>query len=426
MICEKCGNEIPEGILNCRPCGHNQVLERIDAWRERRSKRVAEASGVDTQGLSVETAIAAGRAVDGALIQFPNPQSYMAEDSVLPENSSDLPLWKQRLNQRLREIRENKSGDGTPKPEVSSVSPGAKGGTKGNSSAKAAEANAPDPRVEAALNRIKKADYYSQVPPITPTPGRRSSLAKKAVAVDEPRPMSIDEKRIQALNTAPARAVARRPGSSRSTELSDSETAVLEVAPMPGMAEMEAGFSTEVTGIPADIAFGGSEEFEEVFEEPTTESERGMVLEAASLRMRLAAAVIDAEVIALSFLPLFAVFAFFGGRFQFTATTLYVMACIAVCLMTVYFFLTYTLAGRTIGMGLVKLHLASQSPMDDHLNNESPSTVTFTIGQAFARTIGGVITLLFFPINVLFLTRSYDRLSISDYLSNTQIVRIRK
>lgn len=419
MICEKCGNEIPEGVMTCRPCGHNQVLERIDAWRERRTKRVTDASGVDTQGLSVETAVAARSAVDGALIQFPNPQSYMAEDSVLPENSSDLPLWKQRLNQRLREIRESKTGEGAQKPEAPGKTPTLKSGAN----ATAGGGNgAVDPRVEAALNRIKKADYYSQVPPITPTPGRRSSLAKKAVTVEEPHQMSIDEKRIQALNTVTSKSGTRKSGLSRPSETVDSRTAVVEVATVPEVIATAELASVDAAGIPASIPEG----FAEVFEEMEAEAERGMVLEAASLRMRLAAAVIDAEVIALSFLPLFAVFAFFGGRFQFTATTLYVMACIAVCLMTVYFFLTYTLAGRTIGMGLVKLHLASQSPMDDHISSDSPSTVTFTIGQAFARTIGGVITLLFFPINVLFLTRSYDRLSISDYLSNTQIVRIRK
>ena len=99
---------------------------------------------------------------------------------------------------------------------------------------------------------------------------------------------------------------------------------------------------------------------------------------------------------------------------------------VAVALITVYYFVTYALAGRTMGMAWCNLHLASLSTNAETHMHAAPSTITFTIKQASLRAIGGTISLLLFPLNILCIARSDDRLSISDYLSETQVVRIRK
>ncbi|HEX4949111.1 MAG TPA: hypothetical protein VFZ34_20710, partial [Blastocatellia bacterium] len=83
-------------------------------------------------------------------------------------------------------------------------------------------------------------------------------------------------------------------------------------------------------------------------------------------------------------------------------------------------------AGRTMGMAWCNLHLASLKTTADAHRHEEPSTVTFTLKQAILRALGGTITLLLFPLNVICIARSDDRLSISDYLSETQVVRIKK
>ena len=91
-------------------------------------------------------------------------------------------------------------------------------------------------------------------------------------------------------------------------------------------------------------------------------------------------------------------------------------------LITAYYFVTYALAGRTMGMAFMNLHLASQSATAE----TSTATVTFTCQQAALRALGGTASLLLFPLNFFFIVKSYDRLSLSDYLSGTQVVKIKK
>ncbi|MFN7929273.1 MAG: RDD family protein [Blastocatellia bacterium] len=148
------------------------------------------------------------------------------------------------------------------------------------------------------------------------------------------------------------------------------------------------------------------------------------ILEAASLAKRAAAAVIDAEIIAFSLLPLFAVYFFLGGWVETSA--IYVPIAVGAVLVALYFFVTYALAGRTMGMAFMNLHLASQSATTENTPPAGPTTVTFTFQQAALRALGGTLSLLLFPINFICIARSYDRLSLSDLLSGTQVVKIKK
>ena len=167
-----------------------------------------------------------------------------------------------------------------------------------------------------------------------------------------------------------------------------------------------------------------SDELDLLHEEQFTPTQyESTVLEAASLKARIAAAVIDAEVIAFSFLPIIAVYAFLGG--SFSSVSLTALLGLSTILIAVYFFVTYALAGRTIGMAILKLHLASLKPLTMNPLPDSTSTVSFTFQQAAARAVGGTLSLLIFPINLFCITRNFDRLSISDYLSGTQVVKIR-
>lgn len=412
MICEKCAKELLRGTVICRYCNHNNVLQRIDAWREKQNHRLATANQISAEKTASSFQLK-HNSKDGMLIRFPKQPLPQPEKQAPVVSDDELPPWKKRLNARLQEIREQRAAE--EEPPASSKSP-----VKLDR----------DPRIEAALNRINRANYIQMVTPARGLARTQTALAEEILP---PQPEIQNQPEISApifpkagqgnLKTAPKPLV---PLVSEAPVINAPESIGIEAKSEGAFTLVEESqfhSQSESIGSPEYSAESGAEVYEEEVEATT---EQGTLLEAASLRLRLAAAVIDAEIIALSFLPLFAVFAFFGGKFSPTETPFYILVAIAICLITLYFFLTYSLAGRTVGMGLLKLHLASRAQIPDHQMEETPSTITFTFQQAAARAFGGSISLLLFPLNVLCITRSYDRLSISDYLSNTQIVRIKK
>lgn len=387
MICEKCEKELSTSVGACPACGHNSVLERIEVWRERRTQKLSSFTSGQAEEIKVPLRSARTNAKDATLIRFPQ-RTPAAPVAPPPPPSEPVPAWKERLNVRLQEIREQREpARTTPRPE---------------------EKFDRNPIIINALNRINRANYLQ---PITPVPHSRSAAAAELV------PLPVE-------TTPPPTAPREVPAPqiiSRSTSVSFApatlpyEPVVEMVAPAVEaeedlLSEIHIDPVTTVTPIPQTNA--------------ETSAASASSLEAASLGKRVAAAVIDAEIIASSLLPLFGAYFFLSGWFE--ATTIYVPILVAVVLITVYFLVTYALAGRTMGMAWCNLHLASLSPSPEARNSASLSTVTFTLNQAIMRALGGTISLLLFPLNVLVIARSDDRLSISDYLSQTQVVRIRK
>ncbi len=382
---------MPGSVVHCSHCGHNHVLQRIDSWRERRSQQISSLRQDSKLPRPTPTPISndvRAKAKDSTLIRFPKrPLPAPASPTHPPtKNVESLPEWRQRLDERLKEIREQRSFSGAP----------------ADASRMVAQVDR-NPIVVSALNRIHRANYLQ---PITPRPNSHYAV----VAELSPEPL-VEVSNLASPpmhRLAAAQAIAPVPLRNL-TAVPQVLEAVEE--PAPPVAEMPEDLLAEIMAEPASKA-----------EEKVSVSGVA-ILEAASLAKRAAAAVIDAEIIAFSMLPLFAAYFFLGGWFE--APTIYTPVIVGIVLIAAYFFVTYALAGRTMGMAFMNLHLASQSSTDV-TNNAVPSTVTFTFQQAAWRALGGTVSLLLFPLNFICIAKSFERLSLSDYLSGTQVVKIKK
>ena len=405
MICENCKQELSSSIGTCEACGHNPVLQRMDVWREKRLQKLAtfQPSPEPQQDLRTRVRGPRADAKEATLIRFPKrgtAAAAAAPPEAPPAPAEQVPAWKERLNSRLREIREQKALEveppATPPP--------------------ASEKLDRNPIIVNALNRIHRADYLQ---PITPLPRSRTAVAAElAPLVEETIPASLPV--LEAKPIPKKTIVTRIP----TAPLPFKPDPIFEATPPPLDAPVITADDELLPEVQFDpvvpMAASDPQDILETDSLTTTHT----TLEAAALSKRFAAAVIDAEIIALSLLPLFGAYFFLSGWFE--TPNIYLPVFMGVLLTTAYYFATYALAGRTMGMAWCNLHLASHSSNADSLMNTAPSTVTFTIKQALWRSLGGTISLVLFPLNIFFIARSDERLSLSDYLSQTQVVRIRK
>ena len=394
MICEKCEKELSASVGACEACGHNPVLQRMDLYRERRNQQLTSFKQTNTPAQDARTASREPRASakDATLIRFPKrpitpPQPAPPQAAPLPVLVETAPAWRERLNSRLQEIREQREPTTTP--------------------SRTEERFDRNPIIVNALNRINRANYLQ---PITPLPHSRSSSAVELAPMPE----------AEAESQLAVEAQAATPMMARPTlvpqSLAESQSEASQIKAMQPMFASDEDLLSEIQfdALASSV----------VEEKPEPATTSHSALEAASLAKRVAAAVIDAEIIASSLLPLFGAYFFLSGWFD--APTIFVPILVGVLLITAYFFVTYALAGRTMGMAWCNLHLASLSSNAEALAHAAPSTITFTIRQAVLRALGGTISLVLFPLNIVCIARSDERLSLSDYLSETQVVRIRK
>ncbi len=379
MICEQCETELPGATVICKTCGHNNALKKMDNWREKRDRYLESINAPIAAAAVASSRSNAGDA--GNLIRFPKSPMNARVNDRKPETIEPKPEWKEKLNARLRQIREQKAAEVEP-PRISPIMH---------------EPNR-QPIVEAALRRINKANYLA----IVPDPAEVSTVGAVALATEiAAHNLVAPETLMHRAPMMPRVPMVVEPNYLPATDLYEED--LLETESL--VFEQE---SDELELLPDEEQF--------INNEPT-------ILEAASLKARIAAAVIDAEIVAFSFLPIIAVYAFLGG--SSSSVSLTGLLALTTILVAVYFFVTYALAGRTIGMAILKLHLASLKPAAEQPPSDCTSTVSFTFQQAAARAVGGTLSLLLFPVNVICITRNFDRLSISDYLSGTQIVKIR-
>ena len=379
MICEQCETELPGATVICKTCGHNNALKKMDNWREKRDRYL------ESINVPIAAATASSRSTlrdADNLIRFPKSPMNAKAINQKPETIEATPEWKGKLEARLRQIREQKAAEVEPPATP----------TRSLESHRR-------PIVDAALRRINRANYLALVQESEVT-----TVGSVALATEIPTHKTL-------ANPTVAEAI-RVPAQPR--------------APMvvePNHFPASDFYEEEILETDSFTFEQESDELDLLHEEQFTPTHfESTVLEAASLKARIAAAVIDAEVIAFSFLPIIAVYAFLGG--SFSSVSLTGLLSLSMILIAVYFFVTYALAGRTIGMAILKLHLASLKPLTKNAP-DSTSTVSFTFQQAAARAVGGTLSLLLFPVNLFCITRNFDRLSISDYLSGTQIVKIR-
>lgn len=381
MICEQCETELTGATVICKSCGHNNALKKMEIWREKRDLYL-ESMNVPIAAAAAASSRTYARDA-GNLIRFPKSPTNGKVNGAKPETIEPKPEWKEKLHARLREIREQKAAEVEP-PTMPSHQ----------------RESSRQPIVEAALRRINRANYLAIVPEAPEVSAASTVAVATEVAVNQ-----APAYQVEALaNRAPA--MPRAPMVVEPNYLAELD--LFADDPIETDTEAFGQEYEELDLLPDEIQFS--------HHEPTS-------LEAASLKSRIASAVIDAEIIAFSFLPIIAVYAFLGG--ESSSVSLTGLLSLTAVLVTVYFFVTYALAGRTIGMAILKLHLASLKPVAEQVQSNATSTISFTFQQAAARAIGGTLSLLLFPVNLICILRNFDRLSVSDYFSGTQVVRIK-
>ncbi len=100
MKCEKCEQELSGGAVICRQCGFNNALQRLGGWRAKQELPAHDRTGQPTPR----------RAPDATLIPFPvSPHKTKSSETAKEGHAESSPLWRQRLEETIREIRERRA-----------------------------------------------------------------------------------------------------------------------------------------------------------------------------------------------------------------------------------------------------------------------------------------------------------------------------
>jgi len=386
MKCEKCEQELLGGAVICRQCGFNNALQRIGGWRAKQEFPAQSHTGQATSR----------RSQDATLIPFPvSPHRSKSSETAKEASAPSSPPWRQRLDETIREIRERRAED----HQRQALAPPLE----------------PNPIVEAAVKRLQRdatpaSSSGSSSNALSRSTGQGAQAAAFAIQCDdEPEPL-IESRSMTSPITA--------------KHAASTSTATLPVKPVTqtaGLTQTRAAHparhSSTTTSAPAPDAGNKLDQMADVPHAHTVEAATHAVeddvasFDAAPLLMRALASVIDVAIIVLSGLPFLTAFTFFEAEFD--RASLYLLAAIAVAAIFCYHLLTVAVAGRTSGMALCKLRIV------DAASECVPPTVT----QAFGRAFGATLSLLLLPLNLLVILLSLERLSLSDHISSTIIVR---
>ncbi len=416
MNCEKCEQVLPGAAVICRNCGFNNALQGISGWHRKRNQVLNTPRPVNGKRT------AARKAADATLIRFPTSAEKAA--AVEPD-AGDLPPWRRQVHEKVRQLREQRKDEATAARTESRDS---------------ADLN---PIVEAAVRRLRRG--------VTPAV-RPSSLGQSAAAQATARALEYDEEParheappapVMAQKTPVPEPPASRPFSSATgTSVMDlagpaaapalSPAEKTEATPDGGLGEavVAAGVAIEVES-PSDTP-GSTVEIAEPLADCDQSAGEEVISEAAGttaaaagdwmmlphyssgrapVLARVAAFIIDLEVIAFSFLPFFTAFTLFNA--DFNRSSFYALSALALVMTFIYYLLTVAIAGRTCGMAVFRIRVA------DAMNeSEQPS-----LSQSIRRAAGAVLSLVFIPLNVLVIALSAEQQSLSDQFSGTAVVR---
>jgi uncharacterized RDD family membrane protein YckC len=397
MNCKNCGQELPGASVMCRACGYKITSQGVGEWRNKRNQALKQRSNTRVQ-----------RATESTVIRF--PQSERTTEAPDPLVETDLPLWRRQVKEKLRQVREQRQAEETA-PHKSSR-PAAESNplvaaairrirrdstVTAQSSSGAATAQATARALERKEQPTLKPETHSSPPPNSArhssaqaTPAARTSAAiaaapalaapqqNETIPANKPRPSSDNHESVIAPQTK-----------------SDSEV----TTPAPEIIGADETATEQAPAIHEHKPTGATL--------PTSHARNGK----APFLARIAAAVIDLEVIAFSLLPFFTAAIFFNV--EFTRDTLTALAGLGLVMIFLYHLLTTAIAGRTCGMAVFRIRVADS-------NDESLAP---TLKQSARRAFGAVLSLLFIPLNALVIALSPDRQSLSDQLSGTIVVR---
>jgi uncharacterized RDD family membrane protein YckC len=412
MKCEKCGIELNGSTIVCRACKHNNAMQRVSAWRAKRSVALQNESpeannSTALSGRQPHPSVEA----ETNLLQFPvlpdSKQQQKTDSGVASETDPVVyPPWRAKLKEKVREAREKRLSERTSDDR----------GRDG------VDPNQPNPIVAAALNRIQRSPGAS-----TARPARSGALAT-ALAKE------IEPDRATKLSPAP------KPAAKVPTTKSETETQT-EIRPqrMPRnvtefKVRQESKYKTNQKVI-APVAKEqtataqprfSERDYRKAYTKPTIirtrkhiktqiiEIPHSLSNETAdeapnspSLWVRTLAGACDFELIATAYLPIFAFYVTLNDSLGSEDSVILFILLAAITFLYQAVFLYF--ADRTCGMAVLRMRLVKTDDEDQPISR----------GQKFIRALAATIAFLCPPLNLLVMRLNGRRLSLPDLISRT-------
>ena len=460
MKCEKCEKELAGAAVICRSCGYNNALQGISNRRQ----RLGTAAVTDRR--------ATGAAQDATLLQFPVTTGNGATRGAAPTESNG-PDWRMQVKEKVREARTKRgqeeaatlarSGNGSPaaitnpfvQAAVSRIRRAVPAPPRGVAPNMQATARAIEYHEEsrAVPQRQSPAPEPQRVPELLLTPEvQRESTTQRLSELEALVEARVLPKQVEAPTSVASQVI---PVAEPAPFLAEPAfqyveppapppaalTVEIEPAPVAAVAESVATqvavptFTPEIQAKPAyvfkrdivretriiDLPFDDIDEVADdrkiisIDEVPEQRTDRLPKWEPsrtpASLHRRILAGGIDLEIVALSFLPFFSLFALLDSGLN--PRTLLMMGGSAIGLIFMYQFLMLLVAGRTCGMAILKLDLT----------DIRGDCMALKRGRVFARAIGATLGVLLTPFNLALVLSSPHRRSMADRFSGSIVVK---
>ncbi len=397
MICEKCKQELPGAAVICRNCGYNNALQGIGDWRAKRDRVLNLSARHSAQRPATR------RNGESTVVRFPVSPERAAAAEAERAAEIELPAWRRQVLEKVRQMRQQREA------EASARAPGR-------------DENDVNPIVEAAIRRIRRDPSPNGVSS-SGISGATAQATARALEYDH-RPDAPPETRAEspvprisapvmvqhsatAKKNEPGQPVSPRPSVSETAPASRHETAPRASATAPASDDAAALLSADENAAQIAEAPEAVSSAEEWSAPLFSHGRAGK----APLLGRAAAAFVDLQIIAFSLLPFFTAATLFNV--EFTRGPLLALTGLGLVMIFLYHLIATAIAGRTCGMAVFRIRVA------DAADESLPPA----LNQCLRRAGGTVLSILFIPLNLLVITLSPERQSLSDQISQTQVVR---
>jgi uncharacterized RDD family membrane protein YckC len=423
MKCESCGNELTGGAIICRVCNHNNALRGVNQPRPghhaqanppRRAGDTQPNAARTTAPLTELPRIVPRKDSDDNVIRFPvapnkppaNPPPAPRPQASTESEPDEYPPWRAELKERVRQIREKRSGELTPIPAAADEPD-------------EAELD-PNPIVESALKRIRWANHP---PAITSKigAGRPGARAAAVAKLTQAEPETETETRTEPLPQPPVMRVETR---TLTPKINRDAAAKPQPKPSPESKVLTPRAKPQTTAEPRTGPRPAQRQSATAAVKPDKHVETQIIefamlpeppplpeTEPASLWTRTLAGACDFEIIASAYLPVFGAYATLdtslGGE------SLFIMAVLLSAITFVYQSVMLMIAGRTTGMALLDLNLF----------NTDDDSLPVTRRQKMLRAWAATIVFLLPPLNYLVTRLNLFQRSLPDLISGTTVAK---
>jgi uncharacterized RDD family membrane protein YckC len=411
MKCEKCGIELNGATIVCRACNHNNAMQRVSAWRAKRSVALQNESPSANSSTASNRQSYPSIEAETNLIQFPvlpeSKQQQKTDSTAASETDAAVyPPWRAKLKERVREAREKQHS----------------GRTSDDRDRRSGDGVDPNPIVAAALNRIQRSSAAS-----TTRPARTGSLATALAKEIEPdRAIKPSPAPKPAAKVAPTKSetetqtetrVQRTPKNvtefkarqelkyktnqrintpfakehTATTQPRFSERDYRKAHTRPTIIRTRKHIKTQIIEIPNSLS---NEEVDQASNSP-------------SLWVRTLAGACDFELIATAYLPIFALYV--SSNNSLGSKDSIILFILLAAITFLYQAVSLFIGDRTCGMAVLRMRLVRTDDEDQ----------TISRGQKFIRALAATIAFICPPLNLLVMRLNWRRLTLPDLISRT-------